>query len=327
MGKAWQIVCLLFCFYSIAILIKELQEVTYQLEDDNSTVFNYLGCVDLRSVLFDHNQTEIRLEQLKSRLLDYFARWKVGLDGQDLDYFEEMVLEPVQSGAHLIWRGLACLPAEDRDELDDLRRLLNLRTMFAFDSGSFDLFKLRQVYQDELDQIIVLNEEAPYSGCDKRNSRFRCLNECFRAKARLSRYFYYGYETGLIQLNEPTRNQSIEANERSCFERCQREDYRITSFLPSGNFDPKHIIYKALPAIRRKDFCIQMVSLICLFSNTSIAILLSRLVDFIRIRASCRGPSPKIPLRNPLKFPYEGRVGDPYFEKGEPYFLGEKIPL
>ena len=244
--------------------MKSMREVTYQLEDDNSTAIYYLGCIELRTIL--PGQREIDLEELQAHLLDYFNRWKEKQD--DYFDFDDLILDPVRSRSYLIWRKRFCLMAEDRDELDDISKLLRLEATFAFDNGTFETFQLRDPYKDEIDQIIVLNHKIKANCGDANASKqFHCLNKCFKEKERFSDYYY--------DENYDEKNRLVEEHEAGCFRRCRQEDCRITMFRQSGNFDPKFIIYKGQPTFSKKEFFIQLISLVCLFSNTYLWRMLS----------------------------------------------------
>ena len=76
-----------------------------------------------------------------------------------------------------------------RDE--ELFFLIHFALIFAYKADIVDWTRWQIMNnQDKFDQIIVLNEEYPYSNCLKDNSRSFCLMNCFKSGFRISTYFF-----------------------------------------------------------------------------------------------------------------------------------------
>ena len=131
----------------------------------------------------------------------------------------------------------------------------------------------------------MLKKGPPYSDCSPSNARFHCLNDCFKRKARLSRYFYDSNETGLIQLNFSDR--SIE--ERNCFDECNREDCEITQLIPVENLEgSKTKTFEAKPKLSAFDYWEQMIGLFACFTGLSFNEFASVSIEFTRSKVRRR---------------------------------------
>ena len=88
-------ICILFCFYSIGILIEESYGVIYASANDEKETFQYLGCFNLKIIKI--NATEIKLEQLRIVINNYLT----SLNSSIFDTFEKEGL--------FIFNNLVCL--------------------------------------------------------------------------------------------------------------------------------------------------------------------------------------------------------------------------
>lgn len=132
-------------------------------------------------------------------------------------------------------------------------------------------------------------------------SKFRCLNECFKEKQKLSDYFYSGEESVTIQLTGSADNRSDEASgrpatehEESCFKRCAKSDC-IHVNLKRKPFDNSIEItmVKAQPIISRFYYCLLLIGLIMALFKTSCYKLLTQLAEFTSKRISAKRRSLK----------------------------------
>lgn len=231
--KFWYFACLVFGFHSLNSLIEESHEVVYEKSTAKAPV-EYLTCKPLN---FNHwsNQTEIDLEKLQADLLKHFnsSDRPASLRRQYPSVFES-ILNRTKSEGFVILNEMFCLVSNDQTKLVYVDWFLLHETVhFAMNKESFDLLQMTR-WTDKFDELIVLNKKHPYSDCSEDNSRFRCLNKCFKRNFRLSRYFYEGNETGVIYLNSPP-NRSVEDSERNCFRECKQENCKIARGVNKQN--------------------------------------------------------------------------------------------
>ena len=207
--KFWYVACAVFCIYSLNTLVNERYEVESRVKNQNETEPIVLACKEFNS--FHLNESVYELNQLKVDLYHLFNtsndynRWRTWLY---MNRFKELILNPIETGSYRIFNSMLCFTAKDRaNDPFTLNLFLSNPKFFSFKNCTADFLKME--FGEKFDQLIVLKKGYPYSKCSKSNSRFRCLNECFKKRFRLSRYFYNGNETGLIYLNS-SANQSTE---------------------------------------------------------------------------------------------------------------------
>lgn len=279
--KLWYIVCLAFGFQSLNSLVEESHEVVY--EKSKSSKLWYLSCKELS--WFRFSKIEFELEELRDELYLYFNS-SFG-DSESEEYrleFDEVILENLKSELYLIQNDLFCFIADDLDELLEIDRFLPFQKVyFAFNGETLDLFKMA-AWNDRINQLTVSKLEYPYSDCSKFAFRYDCLNDCFKKKFRLSRYFYEGGETGLIYVNQP-KNRSIEENEKNCFRECKRENCKLVQLIPANPLSLLEVgqsraAYKAVPKLGKFDFLIQLIGLLCSFAGLSLYQLISIAIDY-----------------------------------------------
>ena len=136
---------------------------------------------------------------------------------------------------------------------------------------------------DQIDQLTVLKETHRFSDCDQSNRRFFCLNDCFRKRARLARYFYHSNETGIIHLNYDERNKTIRENEKICFEECKRENCKMNQLIANNELkeDYKVETFEGRPKLSEFDFWLQFIGLVGSFAGFSVHDLNSIAIEFI----------------------------------------------
>lgn len=128
-------------------------------------------------------------------------------------------------------------------------------------------------------QLIVLNKEKPFSNClnTKNNQIYLksiCLNNCFKSKFKLTKYYYNSNETGTVYLGTGN-NLSIAKNERKCFEKCKEDNCKLTYFVNNIN-KPEEIrnktktsFFRAYPLVPGVNYFIQFLGIILGCFNTS----------------------------------------------------------
>ena len=273
--EIWYFVCWVFGVYSLDTLVEESHAVVYGKGNETEPV-NYLACEELKELY--PNQTEIDLMELADDLWRHFNR-------SIRDYFRRehptkieriiLFLNQKKSEGYLILNGRACLIGKDKEEFKYIFSFLPLRLeYFAIQRSTFDFVQMKNL-NDQINQLVVLRKEPPYSDCDKRNSRFFCLNDCFKRRARLVRYFYEANKTGRIHLNYDERNGTIKENEKICFEKCKRENCEINQLI--SNYKSAYVFvmkelkkFGAQPKLSEFDFWLQFIGLVCSFASLSL---------------------------------------------------------
>lgn len=293
----WHCVCILIFLYSVYILIGESYEVIYVSSDheDGIEPVDYLACFSLRT--FYPNESQVRLEQMRSDLYEHFDKFDSVWKTKERKAYEELVLNRIWSMKYLIWADLVCIRLEGA--LDFMYIYLyffkGMRTL-AYNKRTFDRIELKANHY-EINQLIVINRGLPYSKClDGNYSRFLCLNECFKARSRLSKYLYDGNETGLLFLEPP--DVKTLRGEQECFGHCDKETCRLVHYFPdlitrSNKSKPK--IFKAIPLISAFEFWFQLVGTSCLIFGTSFHHSLFTLIEFVhsRIHSRIRANNPR----------------------------------
>ena len=96
--KIWYFLCILFCAYSINILISERYEVTYVLDERTEIEsIEYLICMNLNDEKSPFsNQIELRPNEIKDHLLRFFEFSRPKTKGLNESY-KIMILDPIMS--------------------------------------------------------------------------------------------------------------------------------------------------------------------------------------------------------------------------------------
>ena len=257
----WYVACVLFCIYCLYSLIVDSYEFVYEKGNETEPI-ERLICENLRDLY--PNKMEIDLKGLRNDLYRHFNSSDTYVRTLFSTEFEKSVLNRTKSGFYLIYNGRVCLIV-NAGELLITNLFLPDRVFFAIKRDTLDLVKLSKP-SDLIDQVVVLKKGHPYSDCDKSNSRFHCLNHCFKRGLRLSKYFYESSETGLIYLNLP-KNRSIEESDKNCFKECKRENCKIVQLFLNDAFGRTQEvkIFEARPRLSDFDFWAQLIGLIFSF--------------------------------------------------------------
>lgn len=267
--KFWYSICLFFCFYNIIILTSEKYKVSYQLDSEyKSKKLTYLSCMFLNKIL---NVTKFRLNELDETLNNYFNQTSVS---SYYEYKKEKFLTQIKVKDYVIYRDQFCLTS-DFSDLEALSKIFKFNNLFVYDKDVFDFFRLKSFFS-KLNRLIIFQKEFPYSRCKTFSNNFKCLNRCVKEKQNLSKYFYEGNENVLIHLSYQNMDK-IKDIEKRCDHICKDEkSCRFNHFkIVHNQFNnlmkenSKTTIIRAFPSITKFDYLIQLVSLICLFSNIS----------------------------------------------------------
>ena len=286
--KIWYVICIWLCYFSISNLVKENSEIIYKSINQTEPT-NYLVCFNLKEIDTLTNKTTVDLQNLdkivSSYVSIYYFNYFYKLDEwEKKEYnmirFKEFVLNPIKSKDYLILNDKFCFILENNYRLVYFRVFLQTPEFYLFKNDTYDLHKL-DYYNDEADQLVVKIKEYPYSNCVENYSKFECLNECFKKKHQLSKYFYTANENETILLNYEY-NQTIKDEEYKCFSKCKRDDCKLVYFLSTESLESKPSVFKADFFISRSEFWIQLFSLICLIENISFYQILSKLFKFLK---------------------------------------------
>ena len=261
--KLGYVPCVIFFLYCLYSLVTDSYEVVYEKRNGTHPI-QFLVCKNLNWLYPE--KTEIDLKQLKGDLYDHFNRSKkYEKDRRNRpNRFEELILNRTQSGDYLILNQKICINANDRKELEDIDNFLAPeRVWLAIKRDTFDFVQMKSRLE-LINELTVRKKERPFSDCSSSNSRFHCLNECFKKSFKLSRYFYDSNETGLVQLTYSESNQTIQ--ERNCFSECKRENCKLVQFiLVDKSKETKTETIVAQPVLSTFDFWIEIIGLIFSF--------------------------------------------------------------
>ena len=288
--KFWFVACTIFCLYSLSTLVEERREVAIVAADRNKTdPIIILVCTALSHNKI--NRTEIRLEELREGLLNYFNRSEYPSNHSSVySSTKKLVLNGLETGRYLIFKGMLCIILNDKREGFFISYLILPGSVyFAFKNSTLDFAPMTSL-STAFDQLIVQKRGPPYSNCTEGSSRLRYLNDCFKKKFRLSRYLYEGNETGPIHLT-PTMNQTIEESEKSCLQKFWRENCEVVQFIPipkSKKRKPVTTILDAQPKLSEFYFWVQFIGLVCSFVNISLNQLVSLVIQFASSRVKRR---------------------------------------
>ena len=289
--KIWYFLCILFCVYSINILIGERYEITYTL-DERSEIeqVEHLICMNLNDEKSPFsNQIELRPSELDKLLKLFEFKGSKRKDLHLIESYKKMILDPIRSRNFLIYLNKVCiLPNEtgiEQQQLNVIQHAMDKTSKlsrYAFNKDTKNLIELRDIWQ-KVNQLIVFNLEHPYSNCTDQNYRkLDCLNKCFKKKNRISKYLYEEDDTvGSIRLNYDDKNASLSNDEKGCFLECKYDDCKFVHF---NNTRPRSrpLIFRANPIISPSNYWIQLIGLLFFFANVNLFQILSEIIEIIK---------------------------------------------
>ena len=287
--KIWHVICIWLCYFSISNLLKENSNIIYKSISQNEPT-NYLACFNLKAIDTLTNKKTVILQQLDKIVSSYVSidfsnyfntleEWEKEI--YNMKRFKELVLNPIESKDYLILNHEFCLIRKNNKDLYYFQDFLPTPKFYLFKNDTYDLYKLKN-FLSEVDQLVVKNKEYPYSNCTKNYSKFKCLNECFKKKHQLSKYFYSANENETILLNYEY-NQAIRDAEHKCLSKCKKDNCKLVHFVPADFLtESKLSVFKADFFISISEFWIQLFSLVCLIENISFYQLLSKLFKFLK---------------------------------------------
>ena len=284
--KIWYVICILLCYLGIINLLKENSEIIYK-SINQTEPNNYLVCFNLKEIKILAKKKSHNLQQIYKMVPYYVSNHFNKLSEKEKKIynktkFKELVLNAIESKDYFILNHKFCFIRKNKNCLHYYKVFLPKPEYYLFKNDTYDFFKLKVPYHI-VDQLVIKNKEYPYSNCIENYSKFKCLNECFKEKHQLSKYFYTANENKTILLNYEY-NQTIKDKEYDCLSKCKKDDCKLVYFVSTGLFfsKPKLSVFEADFLIPRSKFWIQLFSLIFLIENISFYQLLSKLFKFLK---------------------------------------------
>lgn len=293
----------LFCFYSIKLLLEERFEPIYEYSYDNLTKdkFDFRFCLDLKEFDIYANKSEVYLPDLKANLIAYWntpefhSKFSDGWDS--LAWF---FTEQINSKDCFVYKNQICLPmvlneVRNKGFYEKILSVFDYKTthFYLYENETFSLINvksIKHIYSSKIDRLVV-RKSLPYKDCrstlngQKYLSR-SCLNNCFKDKLKLGKYYYDLNENTIIQLNYDENNDTIIESEQDCLvNQCTDKNCQLDRFLfddVSFSFKTSRISYYiGRSLIPDLDYFIQFIGLILLFINISFYQIFSKIFEFI----------------------------------------------
>ena len=275
---------------------KQLLNELDRLYLDKTGLYQHLFCVPINEIF--KNRKELDLAKLNDDLVRIFnesylaSAYHANLKSNSaaatrskdaIRYyrlFKLFVLEPTKSKNYYIYKNQICLILDYPFIRKVLGKVFKESRYLMLTKGFYSFVELAnsESPQDNLfDQVLVLNQDHPKLNCSDNYLKFQCLNDCFREKSRLARYFYNGNESGRVQLDhnlehvyDEEPDKSVLEHERNCFKKCENNGCNfIYTFRKDFSNEIRRTIYKAYPLIPRFYFWVQFVGLILSFFGVS----------------------------------------------------------
>lgn len=311
----------IFCLCCLKLLFDEKfdEEVSYKFREEikDKKSLDYRFCLNLKEAYkFYFNKTELNTQLIKDEISTLFNKFESSQGFGRLtelykdkfnNLFKNLFYKRIMSNEYFIYKNLICL-ASNENELKITSRmnyqLLSLSKIsgfyFLFFNESLSLININSYNQNsQIDQIVVLNEPFPYSNCQSNFSRLICLNECFKLKYKLSKYYYAAEENVTIELDYDRKNASIIEHEKSCVSHCKDESCKL-SYFPSSfrvkndnlndkfnNETYKISYYQAVTSISLLDFFLQFFGICFLLFDLSIYGILLYHLKCVLVKLKC----------------------------------------
>ena len=308
--KIWYFLCILFCVYSINILIGERYEITYTL-DERSEIeqVEHLICMNLNDEKSPFsNQIELRPNELRDKLLKFFEF--TSPKKELIESYEKMILDPIRSKNFLIYSNKVCILPNETGIEDSkfssiqifMKKTIKL-SRYAFNRDTKNLIELKEISQ-KVNQLIVFNLEHPYSNCTDQNYRkLDCLNKCFKKRNRISKYLYEGDDTESIRLNYDDKNTSLVKDEKECFLECKYDDCKLVYFTSTRSRSrSRPLVIRANPIISPSNYWIQLIGLLSFLANVNLYHILSKIIEIIKSKVLNKKIKKILPYSRPAIF-------------------------
>lgn len=287
--KIWQFLCIAFCVYCLTILVEDHSEFTFLPANSENELYNFSICLDLAFVLhlprvgcqaidLDelHRNLSLRSRQISARFIS---------NPRQMKKYNRLVLNRIESGDYYLFNDQFCLIQANLEDLNAVDAYYNQRTSgpFVFKRSRYTILKLQNWYKP-FNQFVLVDKEAnPESNCKEGFIKFECLNQCFKAKRRLSRYFYDGRERGALVFINYEHNDTIRKAEHECMTECPGNDCKLTVVEQKARSEGETAtyVYEAKRLVSNFDFIAQFLGPICLHLGICVSQVLGKLKSFV----------------------------------------------
>ena len=132
-----------------------------------------------------HKEIKFVLEDLYNEIFKFLDR---KIKNKKL---RKLIAEIKQTKSYMIFDNNFCLIANNGSDGKFIWDNLNLNslTCFLFKTKPFTIFYFCE-HIGRIKQLKIINLEAPYSDCQKEESKFLCINQCLKERHRSLRYYY-----------------------------------------------------------------------------------------------------------------------------------------
>lgn len=284
--KIWYLMCIVFFFYCIKLLEREMEEIIYVMEN-RTEPYKYLVCHHLDEVtekLSIRNQMD--LTEFNLKLINYYETLKQNAnDEKKRRVIETYPLNSSRSRTYLLLNFHLCHLVNEMNALgyyggfeDKKFYVYNLET----NTGTILRDSNQQIYQ-----LIVSHMESHCQLFDRRNNRtyhrFVCLNDCFKGEKRSSKYMYNGDEEGNVILNYSM--DELMESEKACSNECKEYGCLLIDLSTNyEDFDTNTTAFAAKFLISQFDYWTQLIGLICLIFAISFFQIISKLIALVNSR-------------------------------------------
>lgn len=280
--KILHLICILFLFNCLNILIDEGKEIIYRLEEKSMSFSRFL-CVKL-SIIFQ-NRTQINLKEINKELYKIIIKKSNGYNNYNSRKALNDTLEN-QNSKFFIIKNYLCLTYNNK--IFSLN-LFYKNVFFLIDEESYE-FKITKYDFESLlnfETLIILRKDDLYSNCSKSFYREKCLIDCIKKSGlRNSKYYFKSGENKTIFLKYNDNKAKI--YEKRCTKKCNKhlpcKLIKIKSTFKLDNNSPRTLSYRPEFAISKFDWLIQLFSLFALFLNISFYQIISVAAKYFNSR-------------------------------------------
>ena len=253
--------------------LSELQN----LYADKTGHFKRLFCLPVQELFKNESELQIdgRLaDQLASRLnrsfYDFLSSGATAsgtVSSQTADWLALLnltILPSIRSNKFYIFRDQICA-IQEPFITEQLGKAFNRLQYYVLVEGFSELLRLNSA--DESAVIYaVLNDENTDRAVDH---KVACLNECFRRKNRISKYFYDAASRGPVIIDYERGNRLIAAHERRCFKKCPHRCKLIVYEQHGHDSRLEMTTFQTIPSISTFSFWINFFGFCFAFFSVS----------------------------------------------------------
>ena len=159
---------------------------------------------------------------------------------KNLRMFDLTVLRFVRTRSYYIMRNRLCLVLVHFPYTEHfMERLYRSASAHMLVRDSHEVISMKG--DTAFNLRLIFNHNNPNLNCSNKQTQAQCLNECFRGRFRIAKYFYNGNETGVVQLPGASLNESMHKqvadHEAACFRKCEKQLCVVTDFQKKNSDD------------------------------------------------------------------------------------------